>query len=82
MAKPDSGHIVIPVTAQVLMGAEALSGEIIRDIELARMPLSIIELKAIRLARLLNNSQVQPTFQRERSGDTSTKSTGELENAV
>ena len=82
MASPDSGNLAIPVTAQVLMEAEALSGEIIRDIESAGMPLSTIELKAIRLARILNDSQVQPTFQRESSGDTSTKSTGELENTV
>ncbi len=82
MASPDSGDLAIPVTAQVLMEAEALSGEIIQDIESARMPLSTIGLKALRLARILNDSQVQQTFMRQNAGGVATESTKELENAV
>ena len=64
------------------MEAEALSGEIIKDLELARMPLSAIGLKALRLTQILNDSQVQQTFVRQNAGGVGEKSTGELENAV
>ena len=82
MASPESDNLGFPITAQVLMEAEALSGEIIKDIELARMPLSAIGLKALRLARILNDSQVQETFVRQNAGGGTKKSIGELENAV
>ena len=67
------------VTAQVLREAEALSGDIIKDIELAEVPLSTIGLKALRLARILNDSQVQQTFLRQNAGSTSTESTEKYE---
>ena len=82
MASSESYNLAVPINAQVLMEAEALSGEIIKDIELARAPLSAIGLKALRLARILNDSQVQQTMVRESAGGDSTKSTEELENAV
>ena len=58
-----------------------MSGEIIKDIELDQVPLSTIGLKALRLARILNDFEVQETFKRESGGD-SKQSTGELENAI
>ncbi len=82
MASPESDNPGFPITAQILMEAEALSGEIIKDIELARIPLSAIGLKALRLARILNDSQVQETFVRQNAGGGAKKSIGELENAV
>ena len=82
MVNPESTNSTIRATAQVLGEAEVLSGEIIKDIELASAPLSDIELKALRLARMLNDSQVQQTLLRESAGDVSTKSTKQWENAV
>ena len=82
MVNPESTSFTIPVTAQVLREAEALSGDILKDIELSQAPLSVVILKAVRLARILNDSDVQQTFERESSGGVSTKSTEELENAV
>ncbi len=72
----------IPVTAQVLEEAEALSGDIIRDVELAQAPLSSIGLKALRLARILNDSEVQQTFMQNSGGGVSKKATEELEATV
>ena len=82
MASSESYNLAVPINAQVLMEAEALSGEIIKDIELARAPLSAIGLKALRLARILDDSQVQQNMVRENAGGDSTKSTEELETAV
>ncbi|MCY4527646.1 MAG: hypothetical protein OXD46_01270 [Chloroflexi bacterium] len=59
-----------------------MSGDIIKDIELGRASLSAIGLKAIRLARILNDSQVEQTLLRHSAGDASTESTEKLENAV
>ena len=59
-----------------------MSGEIIEAVESASAPLSAIELKAIRLARILNDSQVQQTFMRKSAGGVSIKSTEELENTI
>ena len=82
MASPDSGNLAIPVTAQVLMEAETLSGDIIKDIELGRAPLSAIGLKTLRLARILNDSRVEQTLLRHSGGGDSTQPTEKLENAV
>ena len=82
MIDPESTNPAIPATPQVLREAEALSGDIIKDIEFGRASLSAIGLKALRLARILNDSQVQETFVRESAGSDSTKSTEELENTV
>ena len=82
MIDPESTNPAIPATPQVLREAEALSGDIIKDIEFRRASLSAIGLKALRLARILNDSQVQETFVRESAGGDSTKSTEELENTV
>ena len=82
MASTESDNLTIPTTAQVLGEAEALSGDIIKDIELAQAPLSAIGLKALRLARILNDSEVQQSFVQKSAGGVSTQSTAELENAV
>ena len=83
MVNSESTDFTIPVTAQVLREAEALSGDIIKDIELGRAPLSAIGLKALRLARILNESQVEQTLVRESAGDgAAMESTEKLENTV
>ena len=82
MASTESDNLTIPASAQVLREAEALSGEIIKDIEMAQAPLSSIGLKALRLARILNDSEVQKTFMRNSAGGVATKSTEELEIAI
>ena len=82
MVSPEYDNPTSPSTAQVLREAEALSGEIIKDIELAQAPLSSIGLKAIRLASILNDSEVQQTLVQKSAGGVATKSTEELENAV
>ena len=53
-----------------------------RDIESSRAPLSATGLKALRLARILNDSHVEQTLVRQSAGGVSTESTEELENAV
>ena len=73
---------MIPATANVLAEAEALSGDVVKDLELGQLPLSAIGLKALRLARILNDSEVQQTLERQSAGGVATKSTEELENAV
>lgn len=78
----ESTFPAIPATTQVLREAEALSGEIIEDIELGRDPLSAVGLKALRLARILNDFQAQETFVRESAGTGVTQSTEELESNV
>ena len=82
MARRESDNLTIPATAQVLREAEALSSEIIEDIELEQACLSSIGLKALRLARILNDSEVRQTFMRMSAGGVATQSTAELENVV
>ena len=72
----------MPANAQVLKEAESLSGEIVEAVEDASAPLSAIELKAIRLAQILNDSPVQQVFMRKSAGGVSIKSTEELENTI
>jgi len=58
----------IPPTPQALREALDLSAEILDDIELSRVPLTNIALKASRLARLLNHFDAQVVFSHEASG--------------
>ena len=59
---------VIPPTPEALEEALALSADILKDIELSRVPLSTAALKAGRLARLVNHLDAQQIFQCEASG--------------
>lgn len=68
MANQESTRPAIPVTAQVLGEAEALSDEIVKDIELSRKPISVVILKAVRLACLLNDFETQQAFEAASSG--------------
>ena len=58
----------IPTSRQALTEALALSAEILRNIELSELPLTNIALKVARLARLLNEFDVQKVMQYEASG--------------
>ena len=59
---------VVPATSQVIAEAEALSEDILKDIELTERPLSSVVLKAMRLARILNDFDAQQTFEWESGG--------------
>jgi AbiTii len=59
---------VIPPSRQALAEALALSGEILRNIELSELPLTNIALKVSRLARLLNEIPVQKIMEYEAGG--------------
>lgn len=58
----------IPPSAAAMEEALSLSGEIIADIELSRVPLANVALKSARLARLLNQFDSQKIFNYEVSG--------------
>jgi hypothetical protein len=58
----------IPPTPQALEEALRLSEEVLADIELARIPLSSVALKASRLARLLNDNDHEQAMAYEASG--------------
>lgn len=58
----------IPTSKNALTEALALSGELLRNIELNEIPLVNIALKASRLARLLNEFDYQKIFAYETSG--------------
>lgn len=58
----------IPATKGVFKEAENLSADILADIELSRSELSVIVLKALRLARLLNDFEAQQIFEWESVG--------------
>ena len=68
LTHPVSENIPIPPSAQALAEAEALSGEILRDIELSQTPLSVVVLKALRLARLVNDFEAQQILEWESGG--------------
>ena len=68
---PDS----IPPSRQTLTEALNLSSEILRNVELSEVPLANVALKASRLARLLNEFDIQKIMEYEASGYPST-STG------
>lgn len=58
----------LSATRQALEEALSLSDDILRNIELSEIPLPNIALKAVRLARLLNDFESQSIFQYEVSG--------------
>jgi len=58
----------IPPSRQALAEALNLSGEILKNLELSELPLTNIALKASRLARLLNEYDVQKIMNYEASG--------------
>ena len=62
----------IPPTKKALEEALALSAEILENIELSQLPLANIALKASRLARLLNEDDMQKIMAYEASGYPST----------
>ncbi len=68
MTRETSSTQSIPATREVLAEAESLAADILRDIELSQHPLSVIVLKALRLARLLNDFQYQQIFEWESGG--------------
>ncbi len=59
---------MVPPTTEVLKEALSLSSEVLRNIELSKIPLTNIALKASRLARLLNEYDIQKIMQYEASG--------------
>ena len=68
MPDPESSNLTIHVTAEVLAEAVALSEDILKDIELGQVRLSVVVLKAMRLARILNDFEIQQIFEWESSG--------------
>ena len=63
---------IVPPSAEALKEALSLSEEILRNIELSELPLTNIALKASRLARLLNEYDVQKIMEFEAGGYPST----------
>ena len=59
---------MVPPTAEALKEALSLSSEILRNIELSEIPLTNIALKTSRLARLLNDYDVQTIMEYEAGG--------------
>lgn len=59
---------IVPPTTDALKEALILSSEILRNIELSEIPLTNIALKASRLARLLNDYDVQTIMEYEAGG--------------
>ena len=68
MTQADLENIAVPASAQALAEAEVLSGEILRDIEFSQIPLSLVVLKALRLARIVNDFEAQQIFEWESGG--------------
>lgn len=68
MANAPSSHPLIPATTEVLQEAEALSADILKDIELNQSLLSLVVLKGLRLARILNDFDMQQIFEWESGG--------------
>jgi hypothetical protein len=61
-------NIAVPPSPQALAEAEVLAGEILKDIELSQIPLSLIVLKTLRLARIVNDFEAQQIFEWESGG--------------
>jgi hypothetical protein len=59
---------LIPPSRQALTEALSLSSEILRNVELSELPLANIVLKASRLARLLNEFDIQKIMEYEAGG--------------
>ena len=68
MTSADLSNPATPANTEVLMEAEALSAEILKDIEMSQARLSVVVLKALRLARILNDFDVQQIFEWESGG--------------
>ena len=68
MTHPESLSSAIPASGQALEEAVVLSADILKDIELSQVPLSIVVLKTLRLARILNDFDFQQIFEWESSG--------------
>ena len=68
MTGADSLWPMIPATTETLEEGEALSAEILRDIELSEVQLSIVVLKALRLARILNDFHMYQILEWESGG--------------
>ena len=58
----------IPPTKDALQEALLLSSEVLRNVELMELPLANIALKASRMARLLNEFEMQKIMEYEASG--------------
>ena len=58
----------LPVSVEALAEAESLCDDILKDIELSHAKLSLVVLKASRLARLLNDFEALRIFELESSG--------------
>jgi hypothetical protein len=58
----------VTASSEALQEAFSLASEILRNIELSELPLTNLCLKASRLARLLNDFEMQQTFEYEASG--------------
>ena len=68
MTQTSLENIGVPPSLQALAEAEVLAGEILRDIELSQIPLSLVVLKTLRLARIVNDFEAQQIFEWESGG--------------
>ena len=68
MTQTSLENIVVPPSPQALAEAEVLAGEILKDIELSQIPLSLVVLKTLRLARIANDFEAQQIFEWESGG--------------
>ena len=68
MAEHTFDYPTLPVSVEALAEAESLCDDILKDIELSHAKLSLVVLKASRLARLLNDFEALRIFELESSG--------------
>ena len=68
MTQTSLEDIAVPPSRQALAEAQVLAGEILRDIELSQIPLSLVVLKTLRLARIVNDFEAQQIFEWESGG--------------
>ena len=68
MTNPTSSGDFISLPKSASTEAEELSAAILEDIELSKVPLSVVVLKTLRLTRLLNDFDAQQIFEWESSG--------------
>ena len=68
MTSTSSLDFTIPASTEALEEAEALSAEILQDIELSEGQLSVVVLKALRLARILNDFDMYQILEWESGG--------------
>ena len=62
MAEHTFDYPTLPVSVEALAEAESLCDDILKDIELSHAKLSLVVLKASRLARLLNDFEALRIF--------------------